>query len=71
MEIEAANPSVEDRFSFEQVRGLATDIVEDCQTKGGFGGFASIGVKEGVGGWTVRVIGFVEEVGEVGRGDGR
>lgn len=43
-----------DRFSFEQVRALATDIVEDCQTKGGYGGVAPLGA--GVG-WTVKVIG--------------
>jgi len=55
VEIAASSPTIEDRFSFEQVRGLATEIVEDCQNKGGFGGYAAIGRGEG---WVVRVIGF-------------
>lgn len=43
-----------DAFSFEEVRRLATEIVEDCQDLGGRGGWSGIG--RGVG-WRVRVIG--------------
>lgn len=44
-----------DRFSYEMVRALATDIVESCQDEGGFGGWSPIG--RGVG-WWVRVTGY-------------
>ena len=49
-----------DRFSFEQVRQLATDILTDCEGNGGVGGIANIG--RGLG-WTVAVIGIDEPVG--------
>ncbi|MCJ1459155.1 hypothetical protein MMC28_009532 [Mycoblastus sanguinarius] len=52
--IASGDPKVIDKFSFEQVRQLATDIVEECQEKGGLGGIAPIG--KGLG-WTVAVVG--------------
>jgi len=54
IQLACGSTTIIDRFSFEQVRALATDIVEDCQTKGGYGGVAPLG--SGVG-WTVKVIG--------------
>ncbi len=55
IQIYSGNPLTRDAFSFEQVRALATQILEDCQDPGGYGGFAPIG--RGVG-WEVVVIGF-------------
>ena len=52
----ADNPFIVDRFSFKQARALATELIEDCQDEGGYGGFSVIG-KNGVG-WTVRAIGI-------------
>lgn len=44
---------------------MATDIVEECQEEGGFGGYGPVGA--GVG-WMVKVIGF--DGTEVGGEDG-
>lgn len=55
IQLACGSATIIDRFSFEQVRALATDIVEDCQTQGGYGGVAPLGT--GVG-WTVKVIGY-------------
>lgn len=67
IEIATRDPLVVDAFSFEEVRQLATEIVEDCQDVGGHGGWSPVG--RGIG-WHVRVIGVdVEEGG--GGGNGR
>lgn len=58
VEIASRSLYVEDDFSWEQVRATATDIVADCEDKGGWGGWSPIG--RGIG-FFVRVIGFVEE----------
>ncbi len=50
-----------DDFSFEQARGLAIEILEECEEKGGRGGVAPIG--HGVG-WAVSVIGWKVPEGE-------
>ena len=55
VQIASGNPNIRDDFSFEQARALATEILEECQDRGGRGGFAPIG--HGVG-WRVAVIGF-------------
>ncbi|MCJ1459355.1 hypothetical protein MMC28_009732 [Mycoblastus sanguinarius] len=55
VELRSGDPSVVDQFSFEMVRALATDIVEECQDEGGFGGQAPIG--RGLG-WKVSFIGY-------------
>lgn len=57
IEITTHNPSddsIVDAFSFEEVRRLAMDIIEDCQDAGGHGGWSPIG--RGIG-WHLRVIG--------------
>lgn len=60
VQVASGNPAVIDHFSFEQVRTLATDIIEECKLGGGkgwgHGGIAPIG--RGLG-WTVAVSGFV------------
>ncbi|KAL9628658.1 MAG: hypothetical protein Q9164_007187 [Protoblastenia rupestris] len=45
-----------DKFSFEQIRSLATDIIEDCQPPrgAGVGGWSEIGNQKG---WVVKVRG--------------
>ena len=39
------DPLIRDSFSFEQVRALATDVIEYCSDngRGGYGGYARIG----------------------------
>ncbi|KAL2037097.1 hypothetical protein N7G274_010224 [Stereocaulon virgatum] len=54
--IKASDPRVSDSFSFRQARTLATEVVEDCQDSGGWGGIANIGRHQA--GWTVRVFGL-------------
>lgn len=69
MKIASFDSRVPDLFSFEQVRQAATDILEDCEARGGVGGVMTIG--RGVG-WTVAVIGVGEGGGRdggIGRGD--
>ena len=56
VEIIADNPLLIDKFSFEQARSLATEIVQDCQDMGCFGGESIIGVEKV--GWMVRVMGI-------------
>lgn len=48
--IASADAEIEDRFSWEMVRSVATGIVEDCE----WGGVAGIGKG---GAWTVAVLG--------------
>lgn len=55
IQIASEDPYTIDDFSFEQARALATEILEDCQDHGAYGGFGPIG--HGVG-WRVSVIGF-------------
>lgn len=55
LQISCGTAGITDKFSFEQARALATDIVEDCQKQGGYGGVARIG--RGIG-WSVKVIGY-------------
>lgn len=45
-----------DDFSFEDVRRVATDLLEDCQSVGGHGGVASLGQDKG---WEVQVVGYI------------
>ena len=56
LEIDTVIPNVIDRFSFEQARALAQDVLDDCQDFGGFGGFTDLGT--GVG-WQVTVFGLI------------
>lgn len=56
VQIDTGDPRVADDFSFEQVRALATEILEVCTDRGGRGGFAPIGHGTG---WRVAVLGFV------------
>jgi len=51
----SGNPHVVDWFSYENVRALATEIVEECQDEGGFGGWSPIGRSMG---WHVRIVGY-------------
>lgn len=53
--IATTNPEVTDRFSFAEVRGNATEILEECHPSGAIGGIASMGT--GIG-WTVTVFGI-------------
>lgn len=57
--IMVGDPRASDRFSFRQARTLATEVVQDCQDSGGWGGFADIG-RDHVG-WTVRVMGIQDD----------
>ena len=55
--ISSTDPRTIDRFSFEQIRQLATDILEECcQPETGYGGISPIG--KGIG-WVVGVTGFL------------
>ncbi|KAL8856632.1 MAG: hypothetical protein Q9178_006788 [Gyalolechia marmorata] len=54
LEIDTVIPNAIDRFSFEQARALAQNLLDDCQDFGGFGGFTDLG--RGVG-WQVTVLG--------------
>lgn len=42
IQLASGSDTIVDKFSFEQVRSLATDILEDCQTFGGYGGVALV-----------------------------
>ena len=53
--IASQDPGVVDRFSFQQIRQSATDILTDCEENWGVGGIASLGAGLG---WTVAVIGI-------------
>lgn len=71
VQVASGSPTLIDHFSFENVRSLATDIIEECKIGGGkgwgFGGIAPIG--RGVG-WRVTVSGFsLERVGNSGSVD--
>ena len=57
LELASGRPEVVDRFSYEMVRQKATDIVEECQDYGGFGGWSPMG--RGLG-WYVKIIGYTE-----------
>ena len=53
--IATSDAQVTDRFSWAQIRSLATEIVQDCSDRGAYGGWAPIGKgKE----WTVAVLGL-------------
>ena len=56
LRIIVGSPFLVDNFSFKQARALATELIEECQDYGGFGGSAVIG-KNRVG-WTVVAIGI-------------
>ena len=58
-----------DKFSYSQVRDLATNIIEDCQPPrgDGVGGYDDIGM--GIG-WTVKVRGVKETNGSDVAGNG-
>ena len=60
LEISDKFGGVIDKFSFEQVRNLAQDIVEECNAPGkpGYGGQWSIGEK---GYWQIRVFGINDD----------
>jgi len=62
VQVASGDATILDKFSFEQVRSLATDVVEECEEGGrkgwGLGGVAPIG--RGVG-WVVTVSGFALE----------
>lgn len=55
IQVASGSKTLNDKFSFEQIKTRATDIVEDCQAQGGYGGVAPLG--EDIG-WTVKVIGL-------------
>ena len=55
LELASGRPDVVDRFSYEMVRQKATDIVEECQDYGAFGGWSPMG--RGLG-WYVKIIGY-------------
>ena len=58
VKISSFNPRTASKFSFADVRSLATNIIADCEpVNGGIGGIGIIGV-ENV--WTVSVIGMDE-----------
>ncbi|KAL2037096.1 hypothetical protein N7G274_010223 [Stereocaulon virgatum] len=54
VEIMVNDTRVVDKFSFEQARSLATEILQDCES--GWGGESVIGEKQE--GWYVRVLGI-------------
>ena len=56
VQIASTSPLVIDKFSFEQARALATEILEMCEDSGGHGGVAPIGHGTG---WRVAVVGYV------------
>ena len=56
VEIRVNDTRVIDKFSFEQARSLATDILQDCESTGGWGGESIIGEKKE--GWYVRTLGI-------------
>lgn len=55
LEIDTIQPNVVDRFSFEQARALAQNVLDYCQDFGGFGGFTDLGRWVG---WQVTVLGL-------------
>ena len=55
-------PFQDDYFSWEQVRAAALAVAVECEDRDGYGGWTSVG--QGVG-WDVRVLGWVEDAGEV------
>ena len=57
IEISSRLDDIEDRFSFEQARILATTILEECASRG-YGGQSTIGLVRS--GWWVNVVGFKE-----------
>lgn len=54
IEIASQRKGFVDAFSFEEVRTVATEVVEECQNSGGFGGSGALG--RGME-WRVRIIG--------------
>ena len=56
VEIRVNDTRVIDKFSFEQARSLATEILQDCESSGGWGGESVIGEKQE--GWYVRTVGI-------------
>ena len=57
LEISDAIPGFVDKFSFAQVRELAQDVVEECNSPGepGHGGHSRIGQNDG---WKIRIFGI-------------
>ncbi len=68
MHVASGDGAIIDHFSFEQVRALATDIIEECREGGGKGWGRGGGAPIGRGvGWVVAVGGYaMEGVGEGG-----
>ncbi|KAL2053030.1 hypothetical protein ABVK25_006667 [Lepraria finkii] len=58
IEISSRLDEIEDSFSFEQARTLATTILEECASRG-HGGQSTIGLVRN--GWWVKVVGFKED----------
>ena len=54
VELRPLAPGVVDRFSFSDVKNLATDVLESCHQAGSHGGTARVGDKHG---WVVNVFG--------------
>ena len=56
LRLTAADPDIDDKFSWRDVRGLAQDIIEHCQPpkESGIGGWSLVGPKQV---WIFRVIG--------------
>lgn len=61
LEISDTRYGVVDKFSFAQVRELATDIVEECNSPGspGYGGQWTVGE---AGLWMIRIFGIKEDL---------
>ena len=55
LQILTIRADVIDVFSFEQARAVATNVLEDCQAEGGYGGVGELG--KGIG-WEVQVVGY-------------
>lgn len=53
--VESGQSIVVDRFSFENVRAAALEVLEFCEDRGGAGGWVNVGREVG---WKVEVKGF-------------
>ena len=55
LQIDTRYVDVVDEFSFEDARRAATDMLEECQSVGGYGDVAPLGQDKG---WEVQVVGY-------------